>query len=420
MLLPKSELLYDLYIRGYLKDCNSFANLDTLLLNNKITMYIGFDVTAKSLHVGSLIQIMILRKFLQHGHRIVILFGGGTTKIGDPSFKDKDRPLLSEEVIAENKSGILECIQNFFDPEDKGVMIVDNESWLGELKYIEFLRDIGKHFTVNRMLGMDAIKGRLDREQSLSFIEFNYALLQSYDFLYLYEKYGCVIQCGGSDQWGNIIQGIDLIKRIHKDAEVFGLTTELATRKDGKKMGKTESGAIWLHKDMLSDYDYFQYFRNIPDEDIAKFMKLFTDLNNDEILNFTSDKSSTSINKAKEILAFEVTKICRGEEAAHNALNSVRELFNTGHVADENLIYNYKEEIESNGVALSKILVDVDLALSASEARRLIKSGGVYVEDVLISDEWKKFQYDEIVCMNHTIKIVVGKKKFRLVKFPYS
>ncbi len=322
-----SNFLQEFSARGFLAQCTHLNELDELMASQSITAYIGFDCTAKSLHAGSLIQIMILRLLQKHGHKPIVLLGGGTTRIGDPSGKDEARQVLDDAKILENLTGIKKTLEKFiaFGGGASNAMLVNNDDWLRHLNYIDFLREVGRHFSINRMLTFDSVKTRLEREQPLSFLEFNYMILQAYDFYELNRKYSCALQIGGSDQWGNIVNGVELTRRISaKDS--FGLTSPLLTTADGKKMGKTADGAIWLDPSMLSAFDYFQYFRNTHDADVIKFLKLFTDLELGEIEKL-SELKDQEINKAKEILAFEAVKICHGEKAANEALQKAREIF---------------------------------------------------------------------------------------------
>ncbi len=414
----KSSFLQELQSRGFIAQMTHPQELDDLMAQEKISAYIGFDCTAASLHVGSLIQIMMLRLLQKHGHKPIALLGGGTTKIGDPSGKDEARQVLSEEKIAQNLQGIRNTLAKFISfnvgenhkLSQQGAALVNNNDWLQNLNYLEFLRDIGRHFSVNRMLSFDSVKLRLDRDQPLSFLEFNYMILQAYDFYELNRKYGCHLQIGGSDQWGNIINGVELIRRKHSEdtfrsrignveetnrqiaeelgkskiahTDVFGLTSPLLTTADGKKMGKTADGAVWLDSDMLSTFDYFQYFRNTHDADVGRFLRLFTDLEIAEIE--TLEKlPGQEINKAKEILAFEVTKICHGEENAVNALQKAREIF----VAKSSAAYELKEvALNGDTKKLTEIMKEIGAVESNSDAKRLIEGKGVKINDEVVAD----------------------------------
>lgn len=411
----KSEFLREFHERGYLFQATHINELDELMANSKITAYIGFDCTAQSLHIGSLIQIMILRLLQKHGHKPIVLLGGGTTKVGDPSGKDEARKLLNEEQIEENLVGIAKTLRKFDlslqDPSLPAFEFVDNDSWLKNLNYIEFLRDFGKHFSVNRMLSFDSVKLRLERQQSLSFIEFNYMVLQSYDFYHLRKDHNCILQIGGSDQWGNIVNGVDLIQRIDdikgdssklnstdfkEKNHSYGLTTPLLTTSDGKKMGKTANGAVWLSSNLLSEFEYFQYFRNVTDADVGRFLKLFTELNLAEIAQIESKE----INEQKKILAFETTKICHGENAAKEAKTKAESIFEKKSEDDLPEILLTEEK------SLFAILVEAGISSSNGEAKRLIKGGGVKINDEKINDEHFK------VSPTQNYKLSAGKKHF--------
>ncbi|MFP3021704.1 MAG: tyrosine--tRNA ligase [Wolbachia sp.] len=382
----KSEFLNFIQERGYLYQCTNIDGLDQLLSqDNYIIAYIGFDCTAPSLHIGSLIQIMMLRHLQKFGYKPIVLLGGGTTKIGDPSGKDKARSVLPIEDINQNILGIKKTLEKMisFNDGKTGAIIVNNADWLDNIKYIDFLRDIGAHFSVNRMLGFDSVKIRLDREQNLSFLEFNYMLLQAYDFVELNKKYGCRLQIGGSDQWGNIVNGIELGKKLNL-SELFGLTTPLLLNAQGKKMGKTESGALWLDGSMLKPYDYWQYFRNVDDQDVGRFLRLFTDLSIDEIKKLESLKDQET-NEAKKVLATEVTKICHGCKEAELARSAAISAFEN---EDSSLLSSYtitKEQI-ANGIPLIDLLYDTSFEPSKGAAKRLIQGNGCKVNDNTIND----------------------------------
>lgn len=378
----QSDFLRLMQERGYIHQATDAAALDALACRQPIVAYIGFDCTAPSLHVGSLIQIMLLRRLQQTGHKPIVLMGGGTTKIGDPSGKDEARKLLTDEDIAANKAGILrvfERLLTFGDGMNDAVML-DNALWLDGLSYIPFLRAVGRHFSVNRMLTMDSVRQRLEREQPLSFLEFNYMVLQAYDFLELSRRMGCVLQMGGSDQWGNIIMGADLIRRIDaKDA--FGLTTPLLTTADGAKMGKTANGAVWLNDDMLPAFDFWQFWRNTQDADVARFLKLFTDLQMAEIARLAALEGA-EINEAKKVLATEVTALVRGREAAEAAAETARRTFEEGAAGGD-----LPRLAVSGSIGIADALAALGIVASKSEARRLIKQGGVRLDDVVVTDE---------------------------------
>lgn len=407
----QSSFLQELQNRGFLNQITHPNELDEIMRNQKITAYIGFDCTAKSLHIGSLIQIMILQILQKCGHQPIVLLGGGTTKIGDPSGKDEARQFLDEEKIAENLAGIKTTL-NKFDLSKQGAncpafKFVNNDAWLSDLKYIDFLRDVGRHFSVNKMLTFDSVKLRLDRQQPLSFLEFNYMILQSYDFYELNKKHNCVLQIGGSDQWGNIVGGVDLVRRISitENKNVFGLTTPLLTTADGKKMGKTADGAVWLDEEMFLPFDYFQYFRNVDDADVAKLLKFFTNFSLERIAQIQKEE----INKQKEILAFEATKICHGEKAATESFEQAKNMF-SGFV-DVNLLpqkeIKFSEEEIKNGKKLVEILRETGLCESGGEAKRLIKGGGVKIDDEKISDENYLIKADDDRMF---FKVSLGKK----------
>ncbi|MDD9336656.1 MAG: tyrosine--tRNA ligase [Wolbachia sp.] len=382
----KSDFLNFIQERGCLYQCTNLEGLDQLLSqNNHIIAYIGFDCTAPSLHVGSLIQIMMLRSLQKFGYKPIVLLGGGTTKIGDPSGKDKARSVLSLEDINQNFSRIRRTLEKMvsFDDTRTGAVIVNNSDWLDNIKYIDFLRDIGVHFSVNRILSFDSVKTRLDREQNLSFLEFNYMLLQAYDFTELNKKYDCRLQIGGSDQWGNIVNGIELGKKLNLPG-LFGLTTPLLLNSQGKKMGKTESGTVWLDGDMLKPYNYWQYFRNVDDQDVGRFLKLFTDLPTDEIQRLESLKGQ-EINEAKKILATEVTKICHGDKEAERAECAAVAAFEN---EDSSLLPDYilKKEQIVNGVVLVDLLCAAKLESSKGAAKRLIQGNGCKINDNVVDD----------------------------------
>ena len=406
----KSSFLHEFFERGYLAQCTDITKLDEVLFQQKITAYIGFDCTAKTLHVGSLIQIMILRLLQKHGHKAIILLGGGTTKIGDPSGKDDARQILDSNKINENLVGIRETLQKFINFQKNKAILINNDDWLKNLNYVDFLREIGKHFSINRMLTFDSVKSRLEREQPLSFLEFNYMILQAFDFYELYKNHDCALQIGGSDQWGNIVNGVELIRRlgfeknlVAKKSEAFGLTSPLLTTFDGKKMGKTADGAVWLDKEMLAPFDYFQYFRNTHDGDVIKFLKLFTDLTLEEIKKLENFQGQ-EINKVKEILAFETTKICHGEEIANQVLKKAREIFLQKNVeAFEEKIIAFEE---GNQKKLVDIIFEIKATESKADAKRLIEGKAVKINNEIIAD------INHFVNNKNTFELSVGKKKF--------
>jgi tyrosyl-tRNA synthetase len=401
-----NKFLKEFKDRGFFYQCTGEEELSKLLDKEKIKGYIGFDCTAESLHVGSLLQIMCLRLLQKHGHRPIVLLGGGTTRIGDPSGKDKTRTILSEEEIEKNIKNIEKILKNFLnikDPKTKPIF-VNNHSWLKSLNYISFLRDIGKHFTINKMLSFDSIKTRLEREQSLSYMEFNYMILQAYDFLELNKKENCILQMGGSDQWGNIVNGVELIKR-HSNKQAYGLTTPLITLASGAKMGKTESGAVWLDKKFLSPYDYWQFWRNIDDRDVLKFLKIFTDLGVEQIES-VKDKD---INELKIILANEATSMLHGKKEAKASEETAKKTFS------ENSLGSTLPSVSINKNQLDKSLNIIDLIIlsklenSKSEIRRLIKGNGVKINNLKIDDE--KLIITKDLFKDNYIKLSLGKKR---------
>ena len=399
--------------RGFLQDCTDLQGLDEKLLEGCMPAYIGFDATADSLHIGSLIQIMMLRWLQRTGHKPLPLMGGGTTKIGDPSGKDESRQLITTEIINDNINGIQKVFEKYlsFGESSTDAKIINNAEWLDKLNYIEFLRDIGKHFTINRMISMESVKLRLDREQPLTFLEFNYMLLQAYDFMELNNRYDVSLQMGGSDQWGNIVNGIDLTRRLNKKS-VFGLTTPLLTKADGSKMGKSANGAIWLNSDKLSPYEFWQFWRNTLDADVGKFLKLFTELPVSECERLGSLEGQ-EINEAKVILANEVTKLCHGEEAAINSNKTARKVF-TEDGSDENLPTLEISNLEIiDGISFTQALVRTGLVSSGKEAKRIIAGGGAKLNDQVINDAGYMIDAAEL---HKTPKISASKKKHALIK----
>ena len=401
--------------RNFIHQVTDWKSLDALLSEKNMVAYIGFDCTADSLHVGSLVQIMMLRYFQKCGHRPIVLMGGGTTKVGDPSGKDDARQLLNDNEIERNKQGIktvFEKYLNFGDGPSDAIMC-DNDEWLSGLEYVQFLRDYGRHFSVNRMLSFDSVKLRLDREQPLSFLEFNYMILQAYDFLELSRRFDCSLQMGGSDQWGNIVNGVELARRIDQKS-VFGLTTPLVTTASGAKMGKSAQGAIWLNSDRLSPYDFWQYWRNTEDEDVDRFLKLFTELPLDEIARLSALKGN-ELNEAKKILAHEVTQLCHGRDAANSVAESARKTFEEGSIGqDLPFIIINKNDLE-DGVWVIEAMRKLALIQSNGEGRRLIANGGVRVNDTVISDPEKQLNVSDIT-ISGMIKLSAGKKRHALVK----
>ena len=410
----KSDFLNILETRGFVQDCTDYQGLDQALTEGGLPAYIGFDCTAPSLHVGSLVQIMMLRWLQKTGGKPIVLMGGGTTRIGDPSGKDEARQLLDAEGIAANMAGIRTVFDRYvaFGDGACDAMMVDNDAWLSELNYIAFLRDYGRHFSINRMLTFDSVKLRLEREQPLSFLEFNYMLLQAYDFLELNRRFGCRLQMGGSDQWGNIVNGIDLTRRI-AGAEVYGLTTPLLTTASGAKMGKTAQGAVWLNAEMLSPYDFWQFWRNTADADVGKFLKLFTELPLDEIARLEALEGA-EINDAKITLANAVTALAHGAAAAETAEATARETFEAGGAgADLPTIEITAAEI-GDGVSAVQLFVKAGLAKSGKEAKRLIAEGGARVDDAPLSDPGALYRVEDFT--DGQLKLSAGKKRHALAR----
>lgn len=410
---PKSDFIAVMMERGFLADCTDYQGLDEALVKGVVPGYIGFDATAKSLHVGSLIQIMMLRWLQKTGHKPITLMGGGTTKVGDPSFKADERPLLGEEQINENINGIQQVFAKYIDYGDgeTDALMLNNAEWLDGLNYLEFLRDIGRHFSVNRMLSFESVKSRLDREQSLSFLEFNYMILQAYDFLELNRRYGCLVQFGGSDQWGNIVNGIDLTRRV-VDNQIFGLTSPLLATSDGKKMGKSESGAIWLNAEMLSPYEFWQFWRNCTDADVGRFLKLYTELPIEEC-NRLGALEGSDINDAKVILANEVTTLCHGADAAKTAEATAKEVFEKGGVGADLPTLNLTAEEIGDGISIVQLIVRSGLAKSGKDAKRLIKENGAKLDDKPLTEAGKIF---DAAALASPIKLSAGKKRHALVQ----
>ena len=402
----QSDLLRLLDTRGYIHDVTNAAGLDALAQKEIVPGYIGFDPTAPSLHVGSLVQIMMLRRMQQAGHKPIVLMGGGTGKIGDPSLRDEARSLLTNEKIAENVASIKRVFERFltFGDGPTDAIIIDNAEWLDALEYIPFLREVGRHFSVNRMLSFDSVKTRLDREQSLSFLEFNYMILQGYDFLELARRAACRLQMGGSDQWGNIVNGIELARRVD-GTHVFGLTTPLITTADGGKMGKTARGAVWLNADALAPYDYWQFWRNTQDADVGRFLRLFTDLPLDEIARLEA-LDGAEINAAKKALADAATALCHGAEAAVDAAETARKTFEEGAAGGD----LPQLRIDGGRIGLVAALTVLGFAASNGEARRKIGEGAVRLNDLAITDP----QF-EIVMEDQPVKLSLGKKKHGLL-----
>ena len=409
----RSELLNVLTERGFIHQLTDAAGLDARAAEGSITAYTGFDATADSLHVGNLVPIMMLYWLQKTGHRPIVLMGGGTTKVGDPSGKDETRQLLSNERIAANIAGIRRNFESFiaFGNGPNDAISVNNADWLDALEYIPFLRDIGRHFTINRMLTFDSVRLRLDREQPLTFLEFNYMILQAYDFVELARRHGCALQMGGSDQWGNIVNGIDLGRRV-LDAELFGLTTPLITTASGAKMGKTAAGAVWLSPDKVSPYDYWQYWRNADDADVGRFLRLFTELPIPEIAKLETLRDA-EINEAKKVLAFEATRLLHGEEAATQAADTARRTFEQGESAEGLPSHAVTHAQLADGIALYAILAETGLAASSSEGRRLIKGGGARVNDAAEIDETRRLTSADL--RDGIIKLSAGRKRHILL-----
>ena len=410
---PKSEFMSVMMSRGYLADCTDYQALDEALVAGVVPAYIGFDATAKSLHVGSLIQIMMLRWLQKTGHKPIVLMGGGTTKVGDPSFRADERPLLTPDQIDANIDGIKQVFSHYvtFGDGPSDAMMKNNAEWLDGLNYLDFLRDIGRHFSVNRMLAFESVKSRLDREQSLSFLEFNYMILQAYDFMELNRRYGCMLQIGGSDQWGNIVNGIDLTRRV-LDGEVFGLTSPLLTTSDGKKMGKSQSGAVWLDGDMVSPYEFWQFWRNTTDADVGRFLKLYTELPLDEC-NRLGALDGSEINAAKIVLANEVTALLHGAEAAAAAEATSREVFEKGGVGDDLPTLTLSADEIGDGISVVQLFVRSGLAKSGKDAKRLIAESGARLDDAPLTDAGLVLGAGDL---GQPIKLSAGKKRHALVQ----
>jgi tyrosyl-tRNA synthetase len=415
MTTSSSEFLKTATERGFIHQCTDMAALDDLTSKGPIRAYIGFDATADSLHAGSLVPIMLLRLLQRSGHKPIVLMGGGTTKVGDPSGKDEQRQLMDDARIDANIQSIRRIFENFliFGDGPTDAVMVNNADWLDELQYIPFLREYGRHFSVNRMLGFDSVKLRLDREQPLSFLEFNYMVLQAYDFLELSRRQDCVLQMGGSDQWGNIVAGIELTHKCdHK--QLYGLTTPLLTTSSGAKMGKTASGAVWLNEERLSAYDYWQYWRNTEDADVGRFLKLFTDLPMDEIARLEALEGA-GINETKKILASEATKLCHGAVAAAAAAETARKTFEQGVTAEDLPTIEVASGELKAGIPAFELIRRAGLAGSNGEARRLIKGGGGRLNDVAIGEETAQVTLAD-VNSDGVIKLSAGKKRHALVR----
>ena len=408
----KSDFMRQMMQRGYLADCTDYQALDEALVKGVVPGYIGFDATATSLHAGSLVQIMMLRWLQKCGGKPIVLMGGGTTKVGDPSFRAEERPLLSDAQIDANIDGIKRAFMPYvrFGEGATDAIMVNNAEWLDGLNYLSFLRDIGRHFSVNRMLSFESVKSRLDREQSLSFLEFNYMILQAYDFLELNRRYGCMFQMGGSDQWGNIVNGVDLTRRVI-DAEVYGLTAHLLTTSDGKKMGKTAGGAVWLNADRLSPYEFWQYWRNTTDADVGRFLKLYTDLPVEECDRLGS-LGGAEINAAKITLANLATGMLHGEAAAVAAEATAREVFERGGVGEDLPTLSLSAAEVGAGVTVAQLFVRAGLAKSGKDAKRLIAEGGARMNDEVLTDAG---QMVGAGLLAEPLKLTAGRKRHALV-----
>ena len=408
----KSDFLRVMQDRGFVADCTDLQALDAALMGGTVTAYVGYDATAQSLHVGHLLNIMMLRWLQKTGHRPITLMGGGTTKVGDPSFRADERPLLTADAIDANIASMGRVFAKYLDYGDTGALMLNNAEWLDALNYLEFLRDIGRHFSVNRMLSFESVKSRLDREQSLSFLEFNYMILQAYDFLELNRRYGCVLQMGGSDQWGNIVNGIDLTRRVD-DTTIFGLTSPLITTSDGRKMGKSQGGAVWLNGDMLSPYEFWQFWRNTTDADVGRFLKLYTELDLEEC-NRLAALGGSEINEAKIVLANAATTLLHGADAAAAAEATARDVFEKGGVGDDLPTLELPAaDLEGGGISVVQVIVRAGLAKSGKEAKRLIAENGARLNDAPLTDAGLMI---DAGALSDPIKLSAGKKRHALVK----
>lgn len=414
--MPKSSFLQEAQARGFVFQVTDIEALDEVLNKGPISAYIGFDPTADSLHVGSMVQLMLLRLLQKHGHTPIALLGGGTAQIGDPSFREEARSLMMQEQIDRNLQGIAKSINQIihFGSDAKQGIIANNADWLNQLSYIQLLRDVGIHFSVNRMLSFDSVRTRLEREQGLSFLEFNYSILQSYDFRELYRRYGTVLQMGGSDQWGNIVSGVDLIRRT-ESKQVFGLTAPLLTTSSGAKMGKTAKGAIWLSSEKLPIFDFWQFWRNTEDNDVGRFLKLFTELPIEECERLAALEGA-EINEAKKILATEVTRICHGDKAAEAAQKTAQETFEQGKLVETGLPEcQLDKSLLNEGIPVFRLFVLSGMSASNAEARRLIRGGGARLNDQKIEDEGQIITSDHL--NQDFLKLSAGRKNHMLVRF---
>ena len=409
---PKSEFLHVMRERGYMADCTDLQGLDAALMAGTVPAYIGYDATAASLHVGHLLNIMMLRWLQKTGHKPITLMGGGTTKVGDPSFRSEERPLLTPEKIDANIDGMQRVFARYlgYGLGGSDALMLNNAEWLDSLNYLDFLRDIGRHFSVNRMLSFESVKSRLDREQSLSFLEFNYMILQAYDFLELYRRYGCLLQMGGSDQWGNIVNGIDLTRRV-LDREIYGLTSPLLTTSDGRKMGKSAGGAVWLNGEMLSPYEFWQFWRNTTDADVGRFLKLYTELPVAECDRLGALQGA-EINEAKIRLANEVTGLLHGAEAAGAAEATAREEFEKGGVGEDLPTLTLTEDEVGDGISVVQLIVRSGLAKTGKEAKRLIADNGARIDDAPLTDAGLVL---DRAALSAPVKLSAGRKRHALV-----
>jgi tyrosyl-tRNA synthetase len=409
---PKSDFMHILLSRGYLADCTDYQGLDEALIKGVVPAYIGYDATAASLHVGHLLNIMMLRWLQKTGGKPITLMGGGTTKVGDPSFRAEERPLLTAAQIDANIAGMNRVFSRYltYGTAPADALMLNNAEWLDKLNYLDFLRDIGRHFSVNRMLSFESVKSRLDREQSLSFLEFNYMVLQAYDFLELYRRHGCLLQMGGSDQWGNIINGIDLTRRV-LDCELYGLTSPLLTTSDGRKMGKSQGGAVWLSAEMLSAYEFWQFWRNTTDADVGRFLKLYTELPLEECGRLGA-LGGAEINSAKIVLANAVTGLLHGDEAAAAAEATAREVFERGGVGDDLPTLALTPADVADGISVGQLFVRAGLAKSGKEAKRLIAEGGARLNDEIVLDAGQMIGAGELA---EPVKLTAGRKRHALV-----
>ena len=409
---PKSDFMRVMMERGFLADCTDYQGLDEALIKGVVPAYIGFDATAKSLHVGSLIQIMMLRWLQKTGHKPITLMGGGTTKVGDPSFRADERPLLTSEQIDANIAGIKQVFAQYVTYGDGpgDALMLNNAEWLDGLNYLDFLRDIGRHFSVNRMLSFESVKSRIDREQSLSFLEFNYMILQAYDFLELNRRYGCLLQMGGSDQWGNIVNGIDLTRRV-LDHEIYGLTSPLLTTSDGKKMGKSADGAVWLNAEMRSPYEFWQFWRNTNDADVGRFLKLYTEVPLDDCERFGA-LAGSEINEAKIVLANEVTTLLHGRAEAEAAEATARAVFEKGGIGEDLPTLSLSAADLGEGISVVQLITRAGLAKSGKDAKRLIADNGARLNDAPLKDAGLMITAGDL---GDPIKLSAGRKRHALV-----